>query len=102
MSEIEHFDLSTESLPHNCLYRIYGNVVPSDCDELVGDRLSCMAHSAEDVKGKKSVGVPRPDREFKRTFCPVVNWDETCTSSKPPKVGGQKFKVLDKCGLFQN
>ena len=47
---IKHFDLFTESLPHNCLYCIYGNIVLSDYDEIVGDHLTCMAHSAEDVK----------------------------------------------------
>lgn len=98
---IKHFDLFTASLQHNCLYCIYGDVVLDDNDDLVGDHLACMAHSAEDVKSKKFTGVPRPNREFKRTFCPIMNWDETCASFKPLKVGGRKFKTLDKCGLFK-
>lgn len=28
--------------------------------------------------------------------------DDHSSASRSVKVGGQKFKVLDKCGLFQN
>lgn len=54
MSEIEHFDLFTVSLPHNCLYCKFGDIVLNDNDDLVGDHLACLAHSAEDVKARSS------------------------------------------------
>lgn len=102
MSTIERIDMFTVSLPHNCLYCKFGDIVPNDNDDLVGDHLACMAHAADGLKSKKFAGVPKPNREFRRTFCPIMNWDETCASFKPLEVGGQKFNVLDRCGLFDS
>ena len=90
------------SPPHDCLHCMYGDAVPSGHDGLAGDHSACMAHPAGDVKGKKSAGVPRPDREFKRTSCPTMNRGGTRTPSKPLEAGGQKSKAPGKCGLSQN
>lgn len=102
MSTIERIDMFTVSLPHNCLYCKFGDIVLNDNDDLVGDHLACMAHAADGLKSKKLAGVPKPNREFRRTFRPMMNWDETCASFKPLEVGGRKFNVLDRCGSFDS
>ena len=102
MSTIERIDMFTMSLPHNCLYCKFGNIVLSEYDDLIGDHLACMAHAAHGLKSKKFADVPKPNREFQRTFCPIMNWDETCASFKPIEFGCKKFKVLDRCGLFDS
>lgn len=100
---MERIDLFAESLPRNCLYCAYGYVVIDEPDHcLIGDHLACMAHSADGLKSKKFADVPKPNRDFYRTFCPIMNWDEHCDSFMPIKFGGKKFKVLDRCGLFDS
>lgn len=100
---MERIDLFAESLPRNCLYCAYGNVVIDEPDHcLIGDHLACLAHAAGGVKSKKFADVPKPNRDFQRDFCPIMNWDETCDLFKPIKYGGRKFKVLDHCGLFDS
>lgn len=102
MSIIERIDMFTMSLPNNCLYCAYGDVVFSGHDDLIGDHLACMFHATDGLKSKKFTGVPKPNRDFHRTFRPIMNWDERCDSFKPIKFGGKKFKVLDHCGLFDS
>lgn len=100
MSIIPKIDLFAMSLPNNCLYCKFGNVVLNGNDDLIGDHLACMRHAAYGLKSKKFADVPKPNRDFKRTFCPIMNWDETCDSFAPIEFGGKKFKVLDYNGLF--
>lgn len=102
MSIIERIDMFTMSLPNNCLYCAYGDVVFNGNDDLIGDHLACMFHATDGLKSKKFAGVPKPNRDFHRTFCPIMNWDERCDRFKPIKFGGKKFKVLDHCGLFDS
>ena len=102
MSAIERIDLFAESLPRNCLYCDYGNVVLNDGDRLIADHLACMRHAADGLKSKKFAGVPKPNRDFHRTFCPIMNWDEGCDQFRPIKFGGKKFKVLDYNGLLDS
>lgn len=102
MSIIERIDMFTMSLPNNCLYCAYGDVVFNGYDDLIGDHLACMFHATDELKSKKFTGVPKPNRDFLRTFCPIMNWDEHCDSFMPIKFGGKKFKVLDHCGLFDS
>ena len=102
MKIIERIDMFTMSLPHNCLYCKFGDIVFNGYDDLVGDHLACMRHSADGLKSKKFADVPKPNRDFYRTFCPIMNWDEHCDSFMPIKFGGKKFKVLDHCGLFDS
>lgn len=74
----------------------------SEYDAIIGDHLACMFHATDGLKSKKFAAVPKPNRDFNRTFCPIMNWDERCDSFKPIKLGGKKFKVLDRCGLFDS
>ena len=99
MSATGRIGMSTMPLPHNCLYRKFGDIVPSGCDDPVGDRLACMAHAADGLKGKESAGVPKPNRDFHRTSCPIMDWDGHCGPPMPTKSGGEKSKVPDRCGL---
>lgn len=99
---MERIDLFAESLPRNCLYCAYGYVVIDEPDFcLIGDHLACTAHAAEGVKSKKFADVPKPNRDFQRAFCPIMNWDETCDLFKPLKYGGRKFRILYDYGLFR-
>lgn len=100
MPTIPKFDMFTMSLPHNCLYCKFGDVVLGANDDLVGDHLACMRHAADGLKSKKFAAVPKPNRDFHRTFCPIMNWDEHCDSFKPVEFNEKKFRVLGRCGLF--
>lgn len=62
----------------------------------------CIETNKLYLESKKFATVPKPNRDFHRTFCPIMNWDERCDSFKPIEFGGKKFKVLDRCGLFDS
>lgn len=102
MPIIPRIDLFAMGLPNNCLYCKFGDVVLNGNDDLVGDHLACMFHATDGLKSKKFADVPKPNREFQRTFCPIMNWDEHCDCFSPIKFGGKKFKVLDYNGLFDS
>lgn len=102
MNTVECIDMFTMSLPHNRLYCKFGDIVPNDNDDLVGDHPACMRHSADGSKSEKFAGAPKPNRDFRRTFRPIMNWDEHCDSFTPAKFGSEKFKVSDRCGSFES
>lgn len=88
------------ALQSNCLFCKFGYSLINEYDDIEYEYIACMRYAASGLKSKKFADVPKPNREFSRTFCPIMNCDETCESFKPIDRTSRKFKFLERCGLF--